>query len=109
MKVLIEGEGVVELNQGLLVNSTAGFDSGLVGSSAAARANQCPGVVGLAGAMAGDNHELEAVIVSQWLHANVDRVRILDVEGSEGLSMPAARIPTLRELTGASTGEADTS
>jgi len=53
--------------------------------------------------LAGDGHDLERVIVAQWLHAHADQVRIVDTQSPGGLSMPAARIPKLRELTGAPT------
>jgi hypothetical protein len=48
--------------------------------------------------MTSDGHEHERIIVAQWLHAHPERVRILEVESADGISMPADRIPRLAEL-----------
>jgi hypothetical protein len=83
--VLIEGEGRVELGDGLVVGghemvglaeSGGDKDDGLSDS--------------------GDHQE--RIIVAEWLEAHAGRVRILEAGADEGLSMPAARIPTLRDL-----------
>ncbi|MGP8006322.1 MAG: hypothetical protein ACLP2J_04755 [Acidimicrobiales bacterium] len=50
--------------------------------------------------MTGDGHDHERIIVAQWLHAHADRVRVVEVEAAGGMSMPADRIPRLRELCG---------
>jgi DNA polymerase III epsilon subunit family exonuclease len=81
----IEGEGRVELGDGLvvgghemvgLVESGGDRDDGLSDS--------------------GDHQE--RIIVAEWLEAHAGRVRILDASADEGLSMPAVRIPPLRDL-----------
>ncbi len=86
--LLIDGEGTVELDGGLLVAPGSLFDGTAV-------TGPDPGAV-----VASDGHENERVIVAQWLAANVDRVRILSVESAEGMSMAAGRIPRLAELCG---------
>jgi DNA polymerase III epsilon subunit family exonuclease len=129
--LLVEGEGRVDLDGGILMEHDtlcSGRGSGVgemdggaaIGRStgpsgtdpprtgptdadtgtgpAAARAAVAP--VNLSVALAGDDHDLERGIVAQWLHANAGRVRVLEVEAPGGLSMPAVRIPTLRELCG---------
>ena len=103
----IADEGVVELDGGLLV-----VDGGLLGTPG--HTGPCgppaggPADTRMSGPdpeviLAGDGHDLERVIVAQWLHAHADQVRIVDTQSPGGLSMPAARIPKLRELTGAPT------
>jgi len=89
MALLIEGEGTVELDGGLVTEQGMLFGAGQ---------RTRPDDARISAAMAGDGHQLEVVIVSQWLHTHAHRVRILEVEAPEGWSMPAARIPTLREL-----------
>ena len=56
--------------------------------------------------MTSDGHEHERTIVAQWLHAHPERVRIVEVESADGISMPADRIPRLQDLCG-STGNAE--
>ena len=48
----------------------------------------------------GDGHDNERVLVAHWLRMYADRVRVLQVEGPDGLSMRADRIPKLAELCG---------
>lgn len=91
--LLVDGDGVVELAGGLVAETRTLFDrpadSGGAGSGG--DPDRAAGT--------GDGHEDERVIVAQWLHANAEKVRVLDVESPSGLSMPAARIPQLAELT----------
>ncbi len=102
--LLIDGEGDVELDRGLLVESGTLFDWNPTpadgGGARASSAGATGEVACLAAALAmtADGHDAERVIVAQWLRANAGRVRILDVEAPHGLSMPVDRIPSLREL-----------
>jgi hypothetical protein len=72
----IEGEGQVGLDGGLLVGG--GFSTESVPVQ--------------------EGDEVERRIVSQWLLAHADRVRIVDVGSHLGLCMPVTRIPSLAEL-----------
>ncbi|HUY67247.1 MAG TPA: exonuclease domain-containing protein [Acidimicrobiales bacterium] len=76
----VAGEGTVTLDDGLLVHADSVSDWGSLP------------------VLAGDHCDNERLIVAQWLFANADRVRILEVESRLGLAMPAARIPRLAEL-----------
>ncbi len=90
--LLIEGEGTVELDEGLLV------ETGTLTSAAAG-----PGPVGgldPAFAVTADGHHNERAIVAHWLRANADKVRVLETDGPVGIALPADRIPTLGELCG---------
>ncbi len=107
--LLLDGEGTVELDAGLLV--TGGVPSGSSGiapaganSGPTASASASAGAGAWTADMSGDGHDNERIIVAQWLHANAEHVRVVEVEASDGLSMPANRIPTLRELCGGLTG-----
>jgi len=101
--LLIDGEGTVELDGGLLAESGAMF-----GPEAAIHS-----AMDSATAMTRDGHDDERIVVAQWLRANAERVRILEVESKLGLSMPAVRIPGLTDLcgspaaSGATTGPED--
>jgi len=88
--LLIEGEGTVELDGGLLVEAATLFDVGT-------------GDGGLDPAFtdAGDGHDNERVLVANWLQMYADRVRVLEVDGPNGLAVRADRIPKLAELCGA--------
>ncbi len=79
----VDGEGVVELDGGRLVEPATLPDPGAVG----------PGGVG-------DDDEAERAIVAQWLRVHADEVRVLEVGSTLGLASPARRIPTLVELCG---------
>jgi len=72
--IAVEGEGTVVLADGLLEDSTVPLDP--------------------------DDHEDERRIVAQWLTANSEQVRILEVGAPTGMAMPADRIPELSELYG---------
>ena len=90
----VEGEGTVELDDGLLVESATLFDQAAdpgVGRS---------GGLDPVSAVTADGHDNERLIVAQWLRANADKVRVLDTDGREGVSEPADRVPTLGELCG---------
>lgn len=82
--LMIDGEGTVELDCGLLVEAGSLFAPGDGG-----------GGLDPAFAISADGHENERVIVAQWLRANSGKVRVLE---SAGLSLPADRIPRLTEL-----------
>jgi DNA polymerase III epsilon subunit family exonuclease len=88
----VEGEGTVELDGGLLVETGSLFDP----------TDGTGGAGGLdpAFAAAADGHDKERVIVAQWLRFNADRVRVLEVGDGGGLAMRADRIPRLAELCG---------
>ncbi len=105
--LLVDGEGTVELDGGLLTECGVMFDSGLALDSTPA---MDPGpALGSGLAMTSDGHEDERIIVAQWLRANAERVRILEVESQLGMSMPAVRIPRLTDLCGsaAATGPSE--
>jgi DNA polymerase III epsilon subunit family exonuclease len=88
--LLIDGEGTVELDGGLLVETGSLFTSGGGATSG----------LDPAFAVTADGHDNERVIVAQWLRSNADKVRVLEVEAPDGLAMPADRIPRLAELCG---------
>jgi DNA polymerase III epsilon subunit family exonuclease len=83
----VDGEGVVELDGGRLV------DTGMLPGTEPGRS----GVVG-------DDADQERAIVDQWLRAHADQVRVLEVGAPQGLAVPARRIPTLVELCAGPTG-----
>jgi DNA polymerase III epsilon subunit family exonuclease len=84
--LLVEGEGTVKLDGGILVESREFFDP-------AASPLFDPVM-----ALTRDGHDNERIIVAQWIHANAERVQVLAVESDQGLSMPSDRVPTLKEL-----------
>ncbi len=88
----VEGEGAVELDDGLLVENGTLFDDASV-RPPVHRGGPDPGVV-----VAADGHDNERFIVAQWLRANADKVRVLACDGVHGVSEPADRVPTLGEL-----------
>ena len=88
MVLEVDGEGTIQLDGGLLRETDGLFDA-------------VPGP-GAGLVMAGDGHDDERIIVAQWLGANADKVRILEVESDNGLSMPSIRIPRLHEICGPS-------
>ncbi len=100
--LLIEGEGPVTLNGGLLVANGA-TDTTQPASGSDPRLNLGPSVDS-AWADSGDGHPSERIIVAQWIKANAERVRILEVESHLGMAMPAARIPRLTELCSTNAG-----
>ena len=87
--LMVEGEGTVELDGGLLVETGSLFagDGGL----------------DPAFTISADGHDNERIIVAQWLRANADKVRVLESAGPEGMALPADRIPRLSELCAAVT------
>jgi len=85
--LLVDGEGTVELEGGLLVETGSLFDDG--------------GGLDPAFAISADGHQNERIIVAQWLRANPDKVRVLECDGAEGMAMPADRVPRLGELCAA--------
>jgi hypothetical protein len=85
--LMVDGEGTVELNGGLLVETGSLFDDG--------------GHLDPAFAVSADGHQNERIIVAQWLRANPDKVRVLECAGAEGVAMPANRVPRLGELCAA--------
>ena len=90
----VEGEGTVELDEGLLVESATLFDQVAdpgVGHS---------GGLDPVSAVTADGHDNERLIVAQWLRANADKVRVLASDGRDGVCEPADRVPTLGELCG---------
>jgi hypothetical protein len=104
--LVVDGEGSVELEGGLLTDSGTMFGSGGTGrtDSTGGRSNGT-GPTEVAHpvlTLTNDGHELERIIVAQWLHAHPDRVRVLEVESADGISMPADRIPRLADLCGPS-------
>jgi len=80
----VEGDGTVTLDGGLLLHA-----EGTSGQRPEAR----------------EDCDDERLIVAQWLEANSDRVRILEVESHLGLAVPAVRIPRLDELRPVRTGD----
>jgi DNA polymerase III epsilon subunit family exonuclease len=87
--LLVEGEGMVELEDGLVVGGP---------EAASGPAHRGGGGGEIDDALAGDGDHQERIIVAQWLEAHADRVRVLEAGADQGLSMPAARIPRLTEL-----------
>jgi DNA polymerase III epsilon subunit family exonuclease len=100
----IEGEGTVELDGGLLVEAATLFDDGSPGTRppSGAPADARAAVLDPAFALTADGHDNERRIVAQWLAAHPERVRILQAGTgrTDGLAVPAVRIPELGELTG---------
>jgi hypothetical protein len=96
---LVDGEGPVELEGGLLTDCGTMFGPGGLGDSGGLRDATNPVLT-----LTNDGHEQERIIVAQWLHAHPDRVRLLEVESADGISMPADRIPRLTDLCGPGTG-----
>ena len=82
--LLVDGEGTVELDGGILVETGSLFVEG--------------GALDPAFAANADGHQNERIIVAQWLRANPDKIRVLECAGAEGLAMPVDRIPKLGEL-----------
>jgi DNA polymerase III epsilon subunit family exonuclease len=79
VELSIDGGTSIELDGGLLVGGgPAASDPGL--------------------ALTADGHEHERIIVSQWLAANPERVRILSVGSPAGWALAVGRIPSLSEL-----------
>ena len=97
----IDGTGVVELEDGLLVGEGIPKPEGDRGRDPDGSAPaDAPGVADQASALAGDGHANERVIVAQWLALHPERVRIVSVGSPEGWALPAVRIPALAELCG---------
>jgi hypothetical protein len=71
MVLAVEGEGQVVLDRGVWTGGTA---------------------------EAGDRADPERAIVARWLADHAGSVRIVEVESSTGLSLPAGRIPELADL-----------
>ena len=112
--LMVDGEGVVELDGGLLTATGTMFESGTGGSGGTGGTGGTGGQSSSEGsgdaaspvlAMTHDGHENERIIVAQWLHAHPERIRVLEVESADGISMPADRIPRLTDLCGRSQGE----
>ena len=78
--LLIEGEGVLTLEEGLLVEHDNLFGPAIDSALTMTR----------------DGHEDERLIVAQWLRANAEKVRVLD--SPRGYAMRADRIPRIVEL-----------
>jgi hypothetical protein len=100
--LFVDGEGPVELDGGLLTESGTMFGSG-GGSSSGSSSGSSGGSSGGADSvltMTKDGHEHERIIVAQWLHAHPERIRVLEVESADGISMPINRIPRLTDLCG---------
>jgi DNA polymerase III epsilon subunit family exonuclease len=91
----IDGEGVVELHGGRLVDTgqLPGTEPGGVDAA---------GGRGGAGGVDAAGDDQERAIVDQWLRAHADQVRVLEVGAPRGWALPAQRIPTLAELCGGS-------
>ena len=92
--LFVDGEGPVELDGGLLTESGTMFGSD--GGSSGGSSGGADSVL----TMTKDGHEHERIIVAQWLHAHPERVRVLEVESADGISMPINRIPRLTDLCG---------
>ena len=89
----VEGEGTVELADGLLV----GTGPLVLGDGGGAGAD---GGRDAALSVSADGHDKERVIVARWLASHADRVRVLDAGEGPGLAMRTDRIPRLTELCG---------
>ena len=87
--LLVDGEGTVELDGGLLVETGSLFEDGS-GMDPAFN-------------IGADCHDNERIIVAQWLRAHADKVRVLESAGPEGMALPSDRIPRLGELCAAMT------
>ena len=90
--LLVDGEGTVELDGGLLVETGSLFEDG--------------GGLDPAFTISADCHDNERIIVAQWLRAHADKVRVLESAGPEGMALPSDRIPKLGELCAAVTAVA---
>jgi DNA polymerase III epsilon subunit family exonuclease len=101
--LLVDGEGTVELQGGLLTDSGTMLGPGPSGLGGPSNGTGSRDVANPVLTLTNDGHQQERMIVAQWLHAHPDRVRVLEVESADGLSMPADRIPRLTELCGPST------
>ena len=97
----IEGEGTVELHDGLLVEHGSLFDDPPVGTAVLDTAGPDPDFT-----VTADGHDNERHIVAQWLRANADKVRVVATDGPDGICEPADRIPTFGELCAALAGGA---
>ena len=100
--LLIDGEEIVRLDDGLLVE--IGVPAGVVdGPSSPTDASLMT---------SGDRHHNERVIVAQWLNAHADGVEVVEARGPDGLAVRADRVPDLAELCAAAAhgppGGADT-
>ena len=91
----VEGEGTVELDEGLLVEGGTLFDGP---PEPTGRPQARSGGHDPVTAVAADGHDNERHIVAQWLRANADKVRVLASDSPDGMSEPADRVPTLGEL-----------
>lgn len=100
--LLIDGEGTVELDGGLLMECGQLFGTDAPPGTEITSAMASASASASAMAMSADGHEDERIVVAQWLGFNAERVRILEVESQLGMSMPAIRIPSLAELCGSS-------
>jgi DNA polymerase III epsilon subunit family exonuclease len=104
--LFVDGEGPVELDGGLLAETgtmfgpEAGRSGSVAGASTGSVASASTGLSDTALTMTKDGHEHERIIVAQWLHAHPERVRVLEVESPDGISLPADRIPHLNDLCG---------
>jgi DNA polymerase III subunit epsilon len=87
--LLVDGEGTVELDDGLLVETGSLFEDG--------------GSLDPAFTISADGHDNERIIVAQWLRAHADKVRVLESAGPDGMALPSDRIPELGELCAAVT------
>jgi len=108
----VDGEGTVEIVDGLLVEHGTLFDGR---STTSPPDGVGPDRVSVGAALAGtaDGHDNERRIVAQWLRANPDKVRVVACDGPEGadghpgggqpdgIAEPAVRVPTLAELCAA--------
>ena len=88
----VEGEGTVELDDGLLIGQATLFDD-VTGGPATRTVGLDPVFT-----LTADGHENERLIVAQWLRANADKVRVVACDSGHGVSEPADRVPTLGEL-----------
>ncbi len=86
--LLVDGEGAIELDGGILIETASLFDS----------TDPTRGGMDPAFTVTGDSHDNERIIVAQWLRAHAAEVRVLEASGTVGLQMPADRIPMLSEL-----------
>lgn len=86
LTLLVEAEGRVEIDNGLLLGGALleGGDDPLQ-STTPDRSTQT-------------SSDHEPAVIAQWLMANAERVRIVEVSAPEGLSMRSDRIPELSEL-----------
>ena len=110
MVLSIDGEGEVVLDGGLMVEygTPAVGNAPGGGGSRDSGSRDSGGSVGVGDAdrpgadaplpVAGDGHDLERIIVAQWLSAHAEQVRIIEVGSPTGLGMPADRVPRLTEV-----------